>query len=224
MDSPNGRAVLGPDIVFRGRIRNARIVEIHGYVEGEVTAKHILVARGGRFFGTMQALTAEILGDAQGEIFVKSLVRIGETGIVSGKVQYGSIAMAPGGELTAELRNVPPTLTGDFEISVHRGRSAILTRADLRAVDPDDAPEDLTFTVGRVLGGHVGLKGNPLAAIATFTQADLDAGRVLFQHDGSAANDAGFEISVADDDGATAGTPQTVKVEVQDLPERRRAG
>ncbi|MES0403790.1 MAG: cadherin-like domain-containing protein, partial [Hyphomicrobium sp.] len=51
--------------------------------------------------------------------------------------------------------------------------------------------------------------------VATFTQADLERGSVLFLHDGTDTPDASFDVVVADKAGATSGAAQTVKVAVR---------
>ncbi|MEO1694510.1 MAG: polymer-forming cytoskeletal protein [Pseudomonadota bacterium] len=221
MSDTTGLAIIAADTEFEGRITGARRVEIAGRVTGEIAARHVTILPGGHFTGRVMSASADVAGTLEGEVFVKQLIRIASTGVVHGDVQYGAIEMAPGGDLAASLRNVPPTLAGDGEMSVHRGRSAIVTRDDLRAIDPDDAPEDLTFSVQRTHGGHIGFRNAAAVSITSFTQADLNAGRILFQHDGSGDADASFAVTVADDDGATAGTAQTVKVSVVALPDRR---
>jgi hypothetical protein len=53
--------------------------------------------------------------------------------------------------------------------------------------------------------------GNAVA----FTQADLEAGRITFTHDGTNTSVAGFDVVVADHTGATSGAPQSVTVTVR---------
>lgn len=216
MSNKSGVAIFGPDAVFQGRISGAKTVEVAGYVEGEINSRHVSVAKGGRLYGRIMAGSAKIDGQIQGDVFVKTHIDIGATGAVNGRVQYGTIQMAAGGELSAELKNVPPSLAGDFETTVYRGRSVVITRADLQAIDPDDAPEDLLFTVTRADGGYVAMMSAPAEAITSFRQADLDAGHVLFQHDGTEGTEAAFAVSVRDDDGASSAIPATIKVSVAD--------
>ena len=90
-----------------------------------------------------------------------------------------------------------------------------ITPADLSAIDPDDAPDALTFQVSNVSGGMITQTGAPGLSVETFTQADLLAGRVHFAHDGSDAATGGFDVIVSDDDGATSGAAQTVKVAIR---------
>ena len=90
-----------------------------------------------------------------------------------------------------------------------------ITLADLSAVDPDDTAETLTFKVSSARGGFITQSGAPGLPVETFTQADLEAGRVHFAHDGSEAAPAAFNVIVSDKAGDTSGAAQTVKVAVR---------
>jgi hypothetical protein len=90
-----------------------------------------------------------------------------------------------------------------------------ITRQDLHAIDPDDTAQNLTFTVSNARNGFVALAGAPRRAAATFTQADLEGGQVLFAHDGTNTQVASFDVVVADRSGATSGAAQTVTVSVR---------
>ena len=146
---------------------------------------------------------------------VKNLIDIRSSGDVSGNVKYGKLALEMGGNLTAEMRNVPPSVGGDLNLEVGKGRAVPITLQDLTALDPDDAAKDLKFTVTKASNGFVALTASPKRAVSTFTQADLEAGRVSFMHDGSSGNAAGFDIVVADHTGATSGAARTVTVAVR---------
>ena len=156
-------------------------MEVYGYVEGNVAADTLLIHPSGQCYGTVKTESAEIRGTLQGDVVVKHLISIRDTGSVSGNVQYGALAMEPGGNLTAEMRNVPPAVAGDLDITVDRGRSVAITLEDLHAVDPDDEAKDLVFTVSNARNGFVALSASPGRAAAKFTQADLD--NVLSQTD-----------------------------------------
>jgi cytoskeletal protein CcmA (bactofilin family) len=210
----NRQAVIQADTVIKGEIRNCRQIEIHGYVEGQLSAEALLIHESGTFYGTVRTDRAEILGSLQGEIFVRNLINIRASGSVNGNVQYGQLAMEMGGNLSAELRNCPPTLAGDLNISVRKGGSVTITTEDLTAFDPDDSAENLTYTISNVTNGHLAMSGESKAPIAKFSQSDIEAGRVLFVHDGSPSTRASFEAIVADDDGATSGAAQTITVTV----------
>jgi cytoskeletal protein CcmA (bactofilin family) len=208
-------AIIQEDTIIKGKIRNCRKMEIHGYVEGELAADAVLIHQGGTFYGTLKSEKAEISGSLQGEIFVKELISIRSTGSVNGNVRYGQLAMEMGAELSAELHNVPPKLAGDFELTVKRGKSVVITTEDINAVDPDDTPDHLTYSVTNPSNGFVALTSQAGQSIVKFTQSDIQAGRVLFVHDGGNSTTASFDVVVADDSGATSGNAETVHVVVR---------
>ena len=215
MATHQGVLVVREDTIIKGEIRNCRQMEVYGYVEGDVAADNLLIHPSGQCYGTVKTESAEIRGTLQGDVVVKHLISIRDTGSVSGNVQYGALSMEAGGSLSAEMRNVPPTLAGDLDLTVGRGRSVRITLEDLHAVDPDDEAKDLAFTVSNARNGFVTLAGAPGRPAVKFTQADLEGGRVSFAHDGTATQAASFDVVVADHTGATSGRPQTVKVTVK---------
>jgi cytoskeletal protein CcmA (bactofilin family) len=213
--SKNRQAVIQEDTVIKGEISNCELIEIYGYVEGEVDASRVTVREGGKLFGTLRAGDAEVEGLLQGDVFVRRLIKVGSTGNVNGDVQYGQIAVDLGGQLSAKLSNVPPEIKGDLELNVKKGRAVRITLVDLHAVDPDDKAKDLKFSISNAHGGFVAHAKAPTTPITTFTQADLEAGAVAFVHDGDSMDKAGFEVQVQDAQGASSGGPTSVNVQVQ---------
>jgi cytoskeletal protein CcmA (bactofilin family) len=213
-----GVVVVRRDTVLRGKISGCQRIEIEGYVEGEIEAAHLVVLNGGTVLGRIDAETAEIAGNLQGDVTVRQLMTVAGTGSVIGKVRYGQLAMEAGARLRADVRNIPPVLGGDLAIQVERGRSVAITLEDLTATDPDDAADSLRYTASQIVGGSILLStagSRPVAANA-FTQADLAAGRVAFGHDGSGGGAASFAVLVTDAAGATSGEARTVTVTVVD--------
>ena len=215
MDGSPGLLVIREDTFLKGEIRNCRQVEIYGYVEGDLAANSLLVHQGGKFYGTARTDNADIHGTLQGDVSVKHLINIRSNGSVSGNVQYGQLAMEAGGNLSADVHNVPPTIAGDLELTVQKGGSVRITVQDLNAIDPDDKAKDLTFSVSRAKNGFVALSDAPARSIAKFTQLELEGGRVLFVHDGTATTAASFDVVATDKAGATSGMAQTLKVVVR---------
>ncbi|MGH7486797.1 MAG: polymer-forming cytoskeletal protein, partial [bacterium] len=68
MAENQGVLIVTEDTVIRGvtEMRNCRQLEVHGYVEGDVSARNVLVHKTGRLFGTVKTDTAEIHGTVQG--------------------------------------------------------------------------------------------------------------------------------------------------------------
>lgn len=210
-----GVMVIAEDTAIKGKIGKGQRVEVYGYFDGDLTADTVIVHAEGRVFGTIKAAQADVSGTLQGEISVRQLIQIRSGGSVIGNVRYGELAMEQGGNLSAELRNVPPSLAGDFELVVSAGRSVKITTADLTALDPDDDPTTLTYSVSDARGGFVALSSQPSAAITSFRQSQIEAGQVMFVHDGSALKAASFNVVVTDAAGATSGRAQTMRVLVR---------
>ncbi|KUO54984.1 MAG: hypothetical protein APF80_00290 [Alphaproteobacteria bacterium BRH_c36] len=215
MSERTGKSVIMPDMVVEGDMTSKGQITVSGRVQGNVSAHSVVISQSGGIFGSLRAQDAEVHGAVQGDVYIRELIRIGETGSVTGKVEYGKIAMAQGGTLSATLRNVPPHLAGDLNLSVDRGGSVQITTADLTAFDPDDDAKDLTFTVTTPTSGFVALVADRSTSISQFTQADLENGRVIFVHDGGSTQAAGFDTIVADAKGATSGQTQHVSVSVR---------
>jgi cytoskeletal protein CcmA (bactofilin family) len=215
MADMRGVLILGEGAVLKGEVKQGRRVEVWGYVEGGVTASELVVQKGGKVFGNVKADTAEVYGTLQGDVRVQQLFSLKSTGTAAGKIKYGRLAMEEGAELSAHVRNIPPAIAGDLDLTVDKGRSVRITLADLNAVDPDDKPEDLTFSVANASGGFVSLAAAPKAPVATFSQADLAGGQVYFSHDGSEGSQAHFDVAVTDAAGASSGPAMTVNVAVR---------
>jgi cytoskeletal protein CcmA (bactofilin family) len=216
MTTGRSTTIIAEDMTIRGDIRNGGLVEVRGYVEGSVTADRLLVHETGRVYGTVKAENADVNGRLQGTVMIRHLINIGNTGAVRGDVRYGKLALAGGGDLDANVRNVPPEISGDLNLTVRRGHNVRVTTADLSAVDPDSAAASLAFTVSNTRGGHLARAQAPRQPITQFTQVELEAASILFVHDGAADPTAGFDVLVADQTGATSGAPKSVTVTVFD--------
>jgi cytoskeletal protein CcmA (bactofilin family) len=207
-------AIIGEDLFITGEVRNGGRVVVAGTIEGTLSASEVVIRPSGRILGTLIADNAEIDGDVRGHVLVRQLLQIGSTGRVHGDVRYGQITMQTGADLSADLRNVPPSLGGDLSLTMKRGGSVIITTEDLTAVDPDSPVASLAFSVTRQTNGFVARSSSKTAAIDQFTQPELMRNDVLFVHDGSATSSASFDVIVRDQTGETSGAPKTVQVTV----------
>ncbi len=214
LSEPAKSSVIGSDLVIEGDIISKGGIIVNGRVQGNLSAQSVMISETGGVFGSLKAKNAEVHGAVQGDVSIHELIRIGQTGSVSGKVEYGKISMDQGGELSATLRNIPPHMAGDLHLSVDRGGSVQITTTDLTAFDPDDDAKDLTFAVSKPTNGFVALESARSTSVSSFTQADLESGQVIFVHDGASAPTAGFDTIVSDAKGATSGQQQHVSVSV----------
>jgi cytoskeletal protein CcmA (bactofilin family) len=214
VSTSNSMAIIGADLSVKGDIRNGRTVEVRGTIDGSISAEHVIVRKGGRITGTLISSSAEIDGDVDGHLLVRQLLQIGSTGRVHGDVRYGKLAMQNGGELSADVRNVPPSIAGDLNVVVKRGGSVRITSDDLTAIDPDSPVNSLTFAVSRTAQGFVARASAGTTPVDSFTQPELLSHSIVFVHDGSPGDAASFDVVVTDQTGASSGPAKTVHVAV----------
>lgn len=214
MTTAKAPAVIGADLTITGDVRNGGSVEVFGRIDGSLAADHVIVHRGGQIFGSLIAGSAEVDGVVQGQLLVRRLLQIGSTGSINGDVRYGQIAMQTGAELSADVRNVPPSIAGDLNLTVTRGQFVRIATEDLTAIDPDSPIASLVFAVSRLVNGFVARSSAHTTPIDRFTQADLQSNTIVFVHDGSGAAVANFDVMVTDHAGASSGPAKTVHVAV----------
>lgn len=215
MQVNSGNAVVGEDTVIQGNVTKGGEIEVHGYIEGEIEARMLIIRPGGKVFGTITVDDAQIYGTFQGDATIKNLIAIRKTGTVNGNIRYGKLAMEDGASLSADVRNIPPNISGDLDIAVSKGRTTRVTTMDLTAIDPDDSSDDLAYTVSNENHGTIVMANATDKPVNRFTQADIEAGKIMFAHDGSDDPSASFDVVVTDASGANSGPAKTVNVAVK---------
>ena len=81
----------------------------------------------------------------------------------------------------------------------------VITADSLLTTDIDNTAAELVYTLISIpVNGNLRLNGVALSASDTFTQADVDAGLVTYDHDGTETNSDSFAFSVDDGVGANS--------------------
>jgi len=93
--------------------------------------------------------------------------------------------------------NDAPVYEGGFAFTLNASGSHVFSSDEMRATDPDNAPEDVVYNVVTVQGGELLVDGQ---VASTFTQADIDAARVEFVMDPNNASGAPMTLTVTVDD------------------------
>lgn len=111
-----------------------------------------------------------------------------------------------------------PVLTTDLGAALNAEQTNVITTAQLRVTDADTAAANLVYTLdGTPALGDIKFNGKSLAPGATFTQADIDAGRVAYAHRaGAAAGVDAFAFMTRDERGVTVSG--TFMLTVTDAP------
>ncbi|MEC4766724.1 DUF4347 domain-containing protein [Halomonas sp. CUBES01] len=122
-------------------------------------------------------------------------------------------------QVTVVAVNDAPVIAINDGPSVRTGNRITVTDTHLRADDPDDDGDGLTYTLDTLpASGTLSLDGTDLVVGDTFTQQDIDDGLLAFTAGGS-AGDVSFEVTLADGGEDGAGTvSDTVTLSVTSPP------
>ena len=100
---PSSALIIGEGATINGTIKENNEISIQGTVEGDIECKDLIVGKSGILKGKIKTDTLSVEGNIEGELSVKGLLKLMASGIVSGKISYGSLQVHEGGKLTGEL-------------------------------------------------------------------------------------------------------------------------
>jgi len=122
------------------------------------------------------------------------------------------------------VKGSPVLLTTNPSLTVNENDRFTLSTAELDISDSDSAPPFIRYTVGSVApaNGQLAVAGAPISAGGTFTQNDINNGRVTYQQNGSENPRDAFTFTFTDESGnTTLLAPKTFSINVtpvNDLP------
>ena len=95
--------------------------------------------------------------------------------------------------------NTVPTLTHNSPLTVSEAMTGTITSTLLQAMDAEQSPSELTFTIGTATA-HGALKksASTLGVGGTFTQADVNSNIITYTHDGGETTADSFTFTVSD--------------------------
>jgi cytoskeletal protein CcmA (bactofilin family) len=103
-DIAGARLIVGPDVKLKGaEILDCDTLVVEGRVEATMDSRVVRIAELGSFSGKVSIDIAEIHGSFDGELTARSQLIIHATGKVSGKIRYGKLVIAEGGELCGDI-------------------------------------------------------------------------------------------------------------------------
>ncbi len=101
----------------------------------------------------------------------------------------GTGALTDTALVTVNLNNIddtPPVPVANTGFALPEGGRFTLSTSALQFVDSDQPPSNVVYQVIEPpLNGRLEFVGAPGVAVSVFTQADVDAGLLVYQHDGS---------------------------------------
>ena len=88
-------SIIGPELRILGDISGGGDVEIHGRIEGDISARNVTVHEDGRVEGSISGETVRIFGTVNGHLDATT-VEIRKTATVVGKVFHHTLSVEPG--------------------------------------------------------------------------------------------------------------------------------
>lgn len=106
-DVPGSKLSIGVNIKLKGvEISDCDVLVIEGHVEATVHSKAMQIDKPGTLKGTALIDVAEVHGDFSGELTARTRLVVHGTGRVSGKIRYGKLIVAEGGELSGDVKRI----------------------------------------------------------------------------------------------------------------------
>nr|XP_053643918.1 chondroitin sulfate proteoglycan 4-like isoform X2 [Cherax quadricarinatus] len=100
--------------------------------------------------------------------------------------------------VTVSVRGIndeAPFVINNTGLTIWEGNSALISSSNLAVVDPDTSPENLTIRVATPDSGFLALSSNLTQPVSSFTQADVNEGRIFFIHTGGLSGMFRWEAS-----------------------------
>ena len=106
-DTPGSQLFVGPNIKLRGvEISDCDVLIVEGHVEATINSKAMQIAKPGTMKGVAVIDIAEIDGEFSGELTAHAKLIVRGTGRVSGKIRYGRLIVADGGEISGDVQRI----------------------------------------------------------------------------------------------------------------------
>ena len=109
-------------------------------------------------------------------------------------------------EICGAAQATNPVLERNIVLEIDNGESSNIGDDLLLATDQDNTADELIYTlVENVRNGSVMINGDPIQPGDQFSQADINAGLLSYQHDGSDTVDDNFSFTIVENTGGWIG-------------------
>ena len=102
MDKLGSKTIIGAGARFNGKITNARVIEINGKMNADLTADKVTIGEVGHFDGAIRADLVVVSGHYEGKMQAGS-VWATATASISGKLHYETLQMDRGAALNCHV-------------------------------------------------------------------------------------------------------------------------
>ncbi|MBW4659644.1 MAG: tandem-95 repeat protein [Drouetiella hepatica Uher 2000/2452] len=120
----------------------------------------------------------------------------------------------PGGTETLIAGNALPTTVNNTGFAgLLEGETISITNTMLKTIDSDNSASELVYRIGQApTSGTIKVNGNPIGLYGSFTQDDIDTGKVTFVHAGDEDFLDSFRFTVSD--GTNILSQQTFSIDI----------
>ena len=102
MDKLGNKTLIGASATFTGKVINARVIEVNGKMNADLTAEKVTIGDAGHFDGAIQADLVVVSGRYEGKMQAKSIWATA-TASISGKLHYETLQMDRGAALNCHV-------------------------------------------------------------------------------------------------------------------------
>jgi cytoskeletal protein CcmA (bactofilin family) len=99
----SGNIVIGNDVSIKGVLVVPNRAVINGHIDGEITAKELVVGQTGRIVGHAKTERADIHGEINQTLVVNQSLILRSTGKVVGVVHYSELEIEKGGLVEGKM-------------------------------------------------------------------------------------------------------------------------
>jgi len=104
-----GSIVIGSDVSIKGTLNIPNRAVVNGSIDGEITARELIVGQTGRILGHAKTERADIYGEVNQTFEVSQSLTLRSTGKVVGVLNYAEIEIEKGGLVEGKMTQQRPT-------------------------------------------------------------------------------------------------------------------
>jgi len=103
INEQSGSIVIGSDVSIKGVLSVPNRAIVNGTIEGELTARELIVGQTGRILGNAKSERADIHGEVHQTLVVSQSLTLRSTGKVLGVVHYAELEIEKGGLVEGKM-------------------------------------------------------------------------------------------------------------------------
>jgi cytoskeletal protein CcmA (bactofilin family) len=108
MNEQTGNIVIGTDVSIKGVLNVPNRAVVNGAIDGEITARELIVGQTGRIIGNAKTERADVYGEVHQTLVVSQALVLRSTGKLVGVINYSEIEIEKGGLVEGKLTQQAP--------------------------------------------------------------------------------------------------------------------